>query len=315
MDALYHTLKQYGKVKSNEPLAKHTTFKIGGPAKYFIIVDNTDKVVELLTWLDGEGQPYTIVGGGSNMLASDDGFDGIVIHIADKNLHVSGTYITAAAGVLTASLSQASIKASLTGFEWGVGVPGTIGGAIRGNAGATGGEMKDVVHTVQVYGNGDVSTYTNSDCQFGYRHSIFKQSGHVILSATIALQEGKDSEGIKRAMEYITYRNKTQPKGFASTGCIFKNVEVSTIHLSDDIARQIPDQFIQEKKISAGWLVEQVGMKGKSVGKAKVSEQHGNFIVNMGQASSSDVQALIEMVKSAVFQKYGIVLEEEIHHL
>lgn len=322
---LYKQLGTFGKVRLNEPLAKHTTFKIGGPADFFITVDEIDKLVALLKFLDGDGISYFILGGGSNMLVGDEGYQGVVIQCRMQNVECRMDKIVADAGCVTVELARQSIKAGLTGFEWGVGVPGTIGGAVRGNAGAMGGEMKDVVEKVEVYRSGEVIELTNHQCHFGYRESVFKHHTAVILRVTLQLKKMEDvsgeAGGMKKALELIQYRNKTQPQGWASTGCIFKNVELLGEHGEPNRVRLLEhfdnhdpkvQQFLHVGKISAGWLVEQVGMKGAKVGQAEVSPQHGNFIVNLGGASATDVKTLIEKIKEQVYDRYGIELEEEI---
>jgi UDP-N-acetylmuramate dehydrogenase len=314
---IYQELKKYGKVKTNEPLAKHTAFKIGGPADFFVIVDSTEKFTLLLQFLDGEGTPYVILGGGSNMLVSDDGFRGVVINVRSSKFEVRSDTMIFDAGVSTVQVAQESIKAGFTGFEWGVGVPGTIGGAVRGNAGAMGGEMKDSIQKVEVYQDGEVVEYDHEACQFDYRDSVFKHEGDIILRVFLQLKKGSpDMQGMKKAIEHLQYRNKTQPQGYASTGCIFKNPDVQKNkeallkHFGEDDDRV--QQFIRVGKISAGWLVEQAGMKGDRVGEAEVSERHGNFIVNLGGATADDVLVLVEKIKERVYTTYGINLEEEI---
>jgi len=318
MDEIYSKLKEFGKVKTNEPLSKHTTFKIGGPATYFVIVDSVDSAIDLLKYLDGEGHKYIVFGGGSNMLASDNGYDGVVVQIVDRSVEVKGEEVTATAGIQTVALAQETIKSGLTGFEWGVGIPGSIGGAIRGNAGATGAEIKDTLKSVEVYRDGEAITLSNEDCNFGYRDSKFKHNNDVILRATFSLKKGEDNDARRKALEVIKYRNETQPKGYASTGCIFKNIEI----IDDSISQKLLDNFskedekvasfLQNKKIPAGWLVEMCGLKGRQIGDAKISEEHGNFIINLGKATSADVTTLIEEIKQTVYDRYGFTLNEEI---
>lgn len=316
---LYQQLQNFGRVKANEPLAKHTTFKIGGPAEFLVIVEDTNKLVELLRFLDSEGVPRFILGGGSNMLASDEGYKGVVIKIKTQQATVLPTGIQAEAGCITVAIAQLSMQNGFTGFEWGVGVPGTIGGAVRGNAGAMGGEMKDSVTSVTVYQDGEVVEMSGAECEFGYRDSIFKRRSLVVLSVTLTLAKTDNNELAKKALEYLQYRNKTQPQGFASTGCIFKNITPSEWGIDKaDLLARFPDEaekiahFFSIDKISAGWLVEQSGMKGAAVGKAAVSDKHGNFVVNLGEATATEVTDLIEQIKSAVHKKSGIDIEEEI---
>lgn len=322
---LYHELKKFGHVKTNESMAKHTTFKIGGPADFFITVDEAEKLVNLLRYLDGDGVSYMILGGGSNMLVRDEGYRGVVVkvHSSEFTVHRDKNVLEADAGCSTVQMAQESIKAGLTGFEWGVGVPGTIGGAVRGNAGAMGGEMKDVVEKVEVYQDGEVTEVTNTECQFGYRDSMFKHTPGVVLRVWLSLAPAPDMSGMKRAMEHLQYRMKTQPQGHASTGCIFKNVEIKEQAFVPSSGRggtrnkeqfkvPIPDEFLQKGKISAGWLVEQAGMKGAKVGNALVSPRHGNFVVNTGGATAAEVLTLVEQIKERVYDTSGIEIEEEI---
>lgn len=309
MTELYKTLKQFGTVKLNELMSKHTTFKIGGKAEFFVIVEETEKLVELLKLLDGEGVPYFILGGGSNMLFRDEDYSGIVIKIKTNKTEVTENGIIADAGCSTVAVANLSMKEGFVGFEWGVGVPGTIGGAVRGNAGAMGSEMQNNVESVEAYIDGEVVTLSNQDCHFHYRHSIFKENAGVVLRVHLKLQKSESKDGMKKALEYLQYRTKTQPQGYASTGCIFKNFEIKD---PETLQFDLPEEFKQKGKISAGWLIDKSGMKSAQVGKAKVSETHGNFVVNLGGASSHDVLQLVEQIKEKVYDIFGIEIEEEI---
>lgn len=312
----YKQLKNYGKVKTSEPMSKHTTFKIGGPARYFVSVDNTDNLVALLKLLDEQGIPYMILGGGSNMLVSDDGFDGVVIEVKARDIEIDGTEVKVDAGYPTVAVAQKTVQAGLTGFEWGVGVPGSIGGAVRGNAGAMGSEMKDNVSKIELYSDGEVYTLSNDECEFGYRTSTIKTGGGVALRVYLSLEPSEDQGGMKQALSYLQYRNTTQPQGYASTGCIFKNADMQIykeqlLEHFDENDEKV-QQFLTVGKISAGWLIEQVGMKGAKIGNAQVSDVHGNFVINLGDATAGDVLSLIEQIKTKVYTIYGIALEEEI---
>ncbi|MBP9694959.1 MAG: UDP-N-acetylmuramate dehydrogenase [Candidatus Magasanikbacteria bacterium] len=323
MNELYTQLKVFGHVKANEPMNKHTTFKIGGPVDYFLTIDSTDSLVEALRFLDGEGVPYFILGGGSNMLVRDEGFRGVAVRIKDTRCEIQDTVVQCAAGCSTVEAAQKSIAAGLTGFEWGVGVPGTIGGAVRGNAGAMGGEMKDSVDQVEIYRDGEIVEINNKECQFGYRDSVFKHRSDIILRVYLRLKKTEDVSGMKQAMDNLMYRNKTQPQGYASIGCIFKNIDLKKIENShrhqagsrskrEKLKIEIPEEFVKKGKISAGWLIDQSGMKGVKVGNAQISERHGNFIVNLGGATAQDVLSLIEQAKEKVYDTTGVEIEEEI---
>ncbi|PIR77964.1 MAG: UDP-N-acetylenolpyruvoylglucosamine reductase, partial [Candidatus Magasanikbacteria bacterium CG10_big_fil_rev_8_21_14_0_10_36_16] len=181
MDQIYTTLRKFGKVKLNEPMSKHTTFKLGGPVKYFITIDNADKLVEVLNFLREENVEFIIIGGGSNVLCSDKEFDGVVIKIANNEIKLlEDNVLQADAGCVTVAVARESVKFNLTGFEWGIGVPGTIGGAVRGNAGAMGGDMSGNLSKVEVYRQGEILELSNEECEFAYRESIFKHNNDVV---------------------------------------------------------------------------------------------------------------------------------------
>ncbi len=319
---MYQTLKKFGKVRLNEPMAKHTTCKIGGPARFFVSVSTTTNLVNLLQFLDAEGHEYLILGGGSNMLPADEEFDGVVIRVKTDGLEIDGEMVMVEAGYTTAKLAHETVKAGLTGFEWGVGVPGTIGGAVRGNAGAMGKEMKDDVVKVEVYRNGEIEELGNEECEFGYRESVLKHDGGVVLRVWMKLEKNESKDGMMKALQVLTYRNETQPKGKSSSGCVFKNVELlgeqgtgnrELLLQHFDAEDEKVQRFLEVGKISAGWLIQEAGLKGESIGKATVSEVHGNFIVGEKGVTASEIKQLIEVIKERVYNTYGIELHEEIH--
>jgi len=318
MDQIYTTLRKFGKVKLNEPMSKHTTFKLGGPVKYFITIDNADKLVEVLNFLREENVEFIIIGGGSNVLCSDKEFDGVVIKIANNEIKLlEDNVLQADAGCVTVAVARESVKFNLTGFEWGIGVPGTIGGAVRGNAGAMGGDMSGNLSKVEVYRQGEILELSNEECEFAYRESIFKHNNDVVLCVWLQLEKSTEESKdlMKTTLENIQYRNSTQPQGFASSGCIFKNVKI--LNPKSEIKNQniIPTDFLEKGIISAGWLMDQAGCKGMKVGNAQVSEKHANFIVNLGDATAEDVKNLIEEVKKKVYNKFKINLEEEVQEI
>lgn len=315
---MHKELQRFGRVRIKEPMARHTTFRLGGPADFFVIVDEIEKLAELLRFLDSRGLQRIILGGGSNILVRDEGFRGVVVNVKCQMSNVKGDTIVCNAGCITADIARQAIKAGFTGFEWGVGVPGTIGGAVRGNAGAMGGEIKDVVSEVEAYRNGEVEKLGNEECGFGYRDSIFKRKGGVVLRAALKFRRGENRDLLKNALEFLQYRAQTQPPGY-SVGCIFKNYQLPISNFQTNVKCQmsdvkcdgIPNEFIEKGRIPAGWLVEHVGMRGQKVGGAQVSDKHGNFILNSGEATAADVLSLIDEIKTRVYDKFGIVLEEE----
>ncbi|OGH84846.1 MAG: UDP-N-acetylenolpyruvoylglucosamine reductase [Candidatus Magasanikbacteria bacterium RIFOXYC12_FULL_32_21b] len=317
MDTIYTTLKKFGKVKLNEPMSKHTTFKLGGPAKYFITIDNNSKLVEVLNFLREENVEYVILGGGSNVLCTDKELDAVVIKVASSEIkQLENDILQVDAGCITVAVARESVRLGLTGFEWGIGVPGTIGGAVRGNAGAMGGDMKGNIEKVEVYRQGEILELQNEECEFTYRESIFKNNNDVVLRVWLKLaksnEESKDL--MKKAIENIAYRNATQPQGFASSGCIFKNVIVNEQLITNN-EQMIPQEFLDKGVISAGWLVDNAGCKELKIGKAQVSEKHANFIVNLGGATAEDVKNLIDEVKEKVYNKFKINLETEVQEI
>ena len=314
-DKLWEKIQEtFPNAKQGVPMARYTTFKIGGPVQYLIPVKSIEELQQTIALAAEHDLPYFVFGGGSNMLVSDEGFAGIAIKIEMNAFSVADDSVIADAGVITAALTRAIIDAGLTGFEWGIGVPGTIGGAVRGNAGAFGGEMKNVVESVQALVDGEVRAFSNSECAFYYRDSIFKHNNGVVLGATLKLKYDPARGGLKKMMEFLDKRNKTQPKGFASTGCIFKNFDFMEID-SAWADKNIPQEFLNKKRIPAGWLIEHAGLKGEKEGGAMVSEAHGNFVVNTGHATAAEVRALVEKIKQKVYDTFGVSLEEEIQYL
>lgn len=310
MDALYKKLQSFGQVRVNAPLAKFSSFKIGGPADYLLIAVQNEALVNALNFLSAEGVDYFILGGGTNVLFSDDGWRGCVIVNKTSGRQVAGQKITADAGVELKLVVDAAQRASLAGFEWAAGIPGTVGGAVRGNAGAryafTGGEIKDTLVRARVW-NGSVTEYANADCVFGYRDSVFKHSSGVVLSVEIELKPGNVKESLAMTQKILVERRGKQP-GKPSAGSFFKNVMLSV--WPRDHA-ELPGRFLDYKKIAAGWLIEQAGLKGYRVGGAVVSPEHANFIVNLGGASGADVLAIVEVVTEKVYTTFGVTLEPE----
>lgn len=310
---MYSQLQEVAEsVKRNVSMSRLTSFKIGGPARYLVTVTSIAQLQDVLALAAEYDIQTFVLGGGSNLLVADEGFDGVVIQLKLTELTIADTVVIAQAGVKTVEIAQKSVAAGLTGFEWGVGVPGTIGGAVRGNSGASTGEMKDAVTSVTALIDGEIVDLGNAECAFGYRHSMFKENGGIVLSVTLTLVHGDKQESMKKLQEYLQYRMETQPKGYASTGCIFKNKEITDQEIIDLKGHDIPQQFLDSKKIPAGWLIEHSGLKGTHVGKASVSQAHGNFILNEKGASAAQVKELIEQIKTTVYTQYGISLEEEI---
>ncbi len=277
----------------DEPMKIHTTFRIGGNADCFISAKSTKDIIDAIEYANKNNIPFMIMGNGSNMLVSDKGIRGIVLQISKdfSNCEIDGCKVTAEAGILLSSLASRLQKASLSGFEELSGIPGTLGGAIYMNAGAYGGEMKNIVKEVTfVTKDGQISTLPNYELDFGYRHSIFEDNGAIILSATLELEKGVPDEIKAKMSEFTKRRNEKQPINMPSAGSAFKR----------------PEGYF------AGKLIEDANLKGYAIGGAQISEKHSGFIVSTGNATAKDVVNLIEHVQKTVKEKFGVDLEPEI---
>lgn len=274
-------------------LAEFTTFKIGGPADLFYEAKTTEELIAAVGLARKLGVPYFILGDGSNLLVADEGFRGMIIKIKKSDsFGIEKLKIIAEAGVLLNTIVNFSAESSLAGLEFAAGIPGTIGGAVRGNAGAWQQSIGDKVSQVKVLTpKGKIKWLKTVDCQFGYRQSRFKKSGEIILKVELELGKG-DKEEIKRKIAENLEKRKTQPTE-PSAGCIFAN----------------------PKPQSAGELIECCGLKGKRIGDAQISPKHANFIVNLGSAKAKDVLQLIKLAKTAVQKKFGVELKKEIYLL
>lgn len=279
-----------------EPMKRHTTFRIGGPAEVFVMPKTVEEVARVLEICRQEELSYFVLGNGSNLLVSDQGYRGVIIQM-DRNMGdiaVEGTEIRAAAGALLSSIAVAARRASLTGFEFAGGIPGTLGGAAVMNAGAYGGEMKDVLKEVTVMtGDGEIRVIPASELEMGYRTSIIKKAGYLVLGATISLREGNLEEIKALTKELSEKRTSKQPLEFPSAGSTFKR----------------PEGYF------AGKLIMDSGLRGYQVGGARVSDKHCGFVINAGDATAKDVVDLMDHVTEVVREKYGVTLEPEVKFL
>lgn len=284
------------KVLTREPMSRHTTFRIGGPADYFLIPDTWEELRRVLKICDSQGIPPFILGNGSNLLVSDRGFSGAVIQLYRNmgELRVEGTKVTASCGALLSAIAAAARNASLTGFEFAGGIPGTLGGAVVMNAGAYGGEMKDVLTRVTVMTkSGEILEIPVSDLEMGYRTSIVKKAGYLVLEAEITLEEGDQEEIRNRMKDLMERRTSRQPLEYPSAGSTFKR----------------PEGYF------AGKLIMDCGLGGYQVGGARVSEKHCGFVINTGDATAKDVRELMEYVTEQVQKRFGVSLEPEVKFL
>ena len=284
------------KVLANEPMASHTTFRIGGPADYFVMPETVEELRDILALCKEEGLPYFILGNGSNLLVGDKGFRGVVIQLYKNfdGLSIEGTRVTAKSGAMLIRVAKEAGKAGLTGLEFASGIPGTIGGAMVMNAGAYGGEMKDVVTAVTVLTkDGDIKTLTGSEMNFRYRGSVVEDEGYIVLEAVMELKEGNLEEIQARIDELSLQRRTKQPIEYPSAGSTFKR----------------PEGYF------AGKLIQDTNLRGYQVGGAQVSEKHCGFVINAGAATAADVMQLMQDVSDKVNAQFGVTLEPEVKRI
>lgn len=283
-------------VWEQEPMKNHTTFRVGGPARYLVEPGSAGELIKVIGACLEAGMPYTVVGNGSNLLVSDAGYDGVVIHLF-KNMSqiwVQGNFITAEAGALLVRVSNEACREGLAGLEFASGIPGTVGGALVMNAGAYGGEMKDVVCCVKVLAaDGWIREYTGEEMDFGYRRSRIAEGRDIVLEAEFRLRPGKTEEIRARMEELRDQRVKKQPLEYASAGSTFKR----------------PEGYF------AGKLIEDAGLRGFRIGDAQVSEKHCGFVINRGNATAAQIAEVIEEVKKRVYADSGVRLKTEVKYL
>lgn len=313
-------LTHFPEARLNEPMSKHTTFRLGGPARLYVVANSSDMLVQAVEKAIDLNIPWSVIGGGTNLLVSDEGFEGVVIQAANQGLSIEGEVVRVESGLVSALVARKTVEAGLTGFEWAVGLPGTIGGAVYGDAGCYGAEMRDSVVSVDVYhvASKTRKTLTNQDCRFGYRDSLFKEEKYLILGCELSLKKASDPAGSRALMDKIlSERKDKQPLGESSAGCVFKNFEYQNEAVLDILRRdvEVPEQMLASKRIPAGWLIDQANLKGTSIGDFRVSEKHGNFLINKGKGSASEVLALISLIKMKVRDTFGIELQEEVQLL
>lgn len=279
--------------KLNEPMSAHTTFKVGGCCDIMIFPNSVESLKQTVNCASESGIEYYILGNGSNVLFADSGYKGAIIVLGSdfSQISVCGNVITACAGAMLSKVGRIALENSLSGMEFSYGIPGTVGGAVYMNAGAYGGEIKDIVASVTCIGSDSgLITYSSDELEFGYRKSRFTDSGEIIVSADFSLYSG-DCSLIKAKMDDLMERRRSrQPLEYPSAGSTFKRPEGSY----------------------AGLLIEQSGLKGYRVGDAQISEKHANFVINRGNATASDIIRLIDDVKRIVLEKTGYTLECEI---
>lgn len=298
-EAVFEFIKAYvpeEDILRNEPMSRHTTFRIGGEAACFIRVSNAQQLAALIPYFKQVEIPFFVLGNGSNLLVGDHGYDGVILQIKDKfdKIETDGAMMRVQAGALLSKVAAQALAHSLTGFEFASGIPGTIGGGVMMNAGAYGGEMKHVVKSVTVMDEqGEIMELDNQTMEFGYRTSVIKNRHFTVLEVVLSLAEG-DAREIKAKMDELAVKRKEkQPLSYPSAGSTFKR----------------PEGYF------AGKLIMDAGLRGYSIGGAQVSEKHCGFVINTGRACAADVTELITEVQEKVKDKFDVTLEKEVIYL
>lgn len=283
-------------ILKDEPMSRHTTFRIGGEASYFIRISKAEQLAKLIPYLRQIDVPYFVLGNGSNLLVSDKGYQGVILHIGDKfnQIEVEDSTMTIQAGALLSQVAHRALLEGLTGLEFASGIPGTIGGSVVMNAGAYGGEMKQIVERVTVLSSeGEILQLDNATMEFGYRTSIIKNRHFTVLQVTLRLEKGNEEEIRTKMDDFATRRKAKQPLEYPSAGSTFKR----------------PEGYF------AGKLIMDAGLRGYSIGGARVSEKHCGFVINIGKATATDVADVIAEVQERVKNRFGVSLEREVIYL
>ncbi len=301
-------------VSIGTPLAQHTRFGIGGPADVFAETGDETAFVEAVARTRASGLPAMVIGGGTNLIVSDSGFRGIVLRFRADRLEADGARVHAEAGAVLQHLVDFTIGHGLKGLETLSGIPGSVGAAIYGNAGAYGHSISERVQAVRFFDGRDIREFSNEQCRFEYRESIFKKCKEWIIFSVDLLLEPGDGAGLRRrADEILAVRNEKFPVTMKCAGSIFKNLLLK--NLPEKVAAQVPAESVREGKVPAAWFLEQVGAKGMRRGEIHVADYHANLIYNTGSGTAADLSLLIRELKARVWDRFGVELEEEVQYV
>ena len=301
-------------VLQNVPLARYTHFEVGGPARFLADASTETALAEAMRAIRDSGEPQTVIGGGTNLVVSDEGFPGVVLRYTNARLEIDGPRIHAAAGAHLQDLVDAAIAHGLRGVETMTGIPGWVGGAIYGNAGAYGHSLHERVESVRFFDGARVLEIANEACEFSYRESVFKRrKDWIVVSATLRLDPAGAEELGATAAAIRKIRNEKYPPSLRCAGSIFKNLLWD--RLSEAVRSQVPGRVVREGKVPSAYFLEQAGAKGMARGGARVADYHANLIYNQGGGTALEVRDLIAELKSRVHRQFGIELEEEVQYV
>jgi UDP-N-acetylmuramate dehydrogenase len=306
-------------VSSDVPLSSHTRFAVGGPARTFADASTESALAQAIAAVRESGETLAVIGGGTNLVASDGGFPGVILRYRGAGISVDGTRVEVAAGAVLQDLVDTAIRAGLRGLETMTGIPGWVGGAIYGNAGAYGHSIHERVRGVRFFDGSAVREIANAACEFDYRESVFKRhkglySKWIVLSAVLELDTAADASELQAAADTILkIRNQKYPPSMRCAGSIFKNLFFHKLPAS--VRSEIPATVVREGKVPSAYLLEQVGAKGMTNGGVQVAAYHANLIYNAGGGTAHQIRELIADLKRRVQERFGIELEEEVQYL
>jgi UDP-N-acetylmuramate dehydrogenase len=301
-------------ISEQVPLSEHTRFAIGGPANILADVSSEEALPVLLAGLRDSACPVALIGGGTNLVISDDGFPGAVVRYTAKAVAASGSTVRVEAGAVLQDLVDFSIARGLRGLETMTGIPGWVGGAIYGNAGAYGHSIQERVEAVRFFDGSCFREISNAECEFTYRESIFKRRKNwIVTSATLRLDDGDPAALKETADGILKIRNEKYPPSMRCAGSIFKNLILA--ELPESVRAQVPDRVIREGKVPSAYFLEGAGAKGMAIGAIRVADYHANLIYNTGDGTSLQLRELIDVLKSRVSARFGLLLEEEVQYV
>lgn len=301
-------------ITEHVPLALHTRFGIGGPADALIESASAASFIAALQQVRASQVPFVVIGSGSNLIVADEGFRGIVLKFSGSGICIEGTRAIAEAGAVLQTLVDATVSAGLSGIHTMTGIPGWVGAAVYGNAGAYGHSISEFVHTVRFFDGTEVRAFNNAQCQFQYRESIFKkQKDWIVLSVELNLQPADAAQLKSQADAILNIRNEKYPPTMKCAGSIFKNYLLA--ELPPAVAASLPKNVIREGKVPSAYFLEQVGAKGMQVGDIHVAEYHANLIYNASHGTARDLIAVIQDLKQRIESRFGIPLEEEVQYV
>jgi UDP-N-acetylmuramate dehydrogenase len=296
----------------NAPLSRYTRFEIGGPARMLANVSTAEALAETLQLAQKTGTRHTVIGGGTNLIVDDEGFPGVVIRYVPKNIEIEGTRVRVEAGAVLQNLVDKTIDAGLSGLETMTGIPGWVGGAIYGNAGAYGRSIQECVESVRYFDGEKTSELCSIKADFGYRNSVFKRFKHWLILDAILQLKPADSAALRATADGILkIRNEKYPPTMKCAGSIFKNLMLADL----PSGVTVPERVVREGKVPSAYFLEAAGAKGLAIGGLRVADYHANLIYNEGGGTARDLWHLIETLKVGVWEKFGVRLEEEVQSI